>query len=216
MESHPFTVGDLLSALDEIAPFSLAESWDNVGLLAGDPGEPVGGILVALDPTEEVLVEAVAGDCNVVVTHHPPIFKAFKSIRTDLPEGRLLAGALAAKVALIACHTNLDRAGGGVNDVLARRLGLEDIRPLAGSGPEAPGFGRLGTLPAPVAGEEMLAQVARALAVETLSYAGPLPATVQRVAVCGGSGSELAEEAHRQGAQLFLTAEVKHSTARWA
>ncbi len=216
MASQPFTVNDLLAALDGIAAFALAESWDNVGLLAGDASTPVRGILVALDPTEEMVDEALASGANVLVTHHPVIFQPLKAVRTDTPAGRLLAKALAAGVALIACHTNLDLVGGGVNDVLAARLGLVEIRPLADRADAEHAFGRLGRLTAALPGREVLARVARLLGVEVLAVAGPVPETVRTVAVCGGSGSELAETAWRAGAELYLTAEVKHSTARWA
>ncbi|MDH3359608.1 MAG: Nif3-like dinuclear metal center hexameric protein [Desulfobulbaceae bacterium] len=214
--SADFNVDTLVSVLDELAAFALAESWDNVGLMAGDPGQKVGSILVALDPTEDVLAEAVATGCNVIVTHHPLIFKPLKSLRIDQPVGRLLSRAMAAGVSLVACHTNLDVVGGGVNDVLAARFGLRDTRPLDSAGDGAMGFGRVGTLPKPVSGSEMLAQLLQALDVDALSYAGPLPDSVDTLAVCGGSGSELAESAYRLGAQMFVTGEVKHSTARWA
>lgn len=216
MASQSFVVRDLLGVLNEIAAFSLAESWDNVGLLAGDPAAPVRGILVALDPTEAVVDEALGAGCNVVVTHHPVIFHPLKAVCTDTPVGRLLAKALSAGVALVACHTNLDLVGGGVNDVLAERLGLVETRPLADTPGEEFGFGRIGRLAEPLPGREMLARVARTLGVEAVAFAGPVPETVRSMAVCGGSGSELAETAHRLGAQMYVTAEVKHATARWA
>lgn len=214
--SADFNVDALVSVLDELAAFTLAESWDNVGLMAGDPAQQVGSILVALDPTEEVLAEAMTTGCNVIVTHHPLIFKPLKSIRTDQPVGRLLARAMAAGVSLIACHTNLDVVGGGVNDVLAQRFGLRDTRPLQGGVDCEVGLGRIGTLPKPLSGSEMLAQLAQTLGVDALAYAGPLPDNVDTLAVCGGSGSELTESAYGLGAQMYVTGEVKHSTARWA
>lgn len=214
--SADFNVDALVSVLDELAAFALAESWDNVGLMAGDPKQRVDSIAVALDPTEEVLDEAVANGCNVIVTHHPLIFKPLKSLRTDQPVGRLLAKAMAAGVAVIACHTNLDLVGGGVNDVLAARFGLQDTRSLDTAGDGQMGFGRIGMLSAPLSGPKMLAQLAQILDVDALAYAGPLPESVDTLAVCGGSGSELAEAAYRLGAQMYVTGEVKHSTARWA
>ena len=214
--SASFDVGGLVSLLDELAAFALAESWDNVGLMAGDQAQQVDSILVALDPTEEVLDEAVANGCNVVVTHHPLIFKPLKAIRVDQPVGRLLARSLAAGVAMIACHTNLDLVGGGVNDVLAECFGLRKTRSLSGGGDDEAGFGRVGALPEPLTGREMLARMAQVLEAEALPYAGPLPETVEKLAVCGGSGSEFAEAAQRLGAQIYVTGEVKHSTARWA
>lgn len=205
-------VAGLVSVLDELAAFSLAEGWDNVGLMVGDPAQRVGSILVALDPTEEVLDEAMANGCNVIVTHHPLIFKPLKSIRTDQPLGRILTRAMSAGVALIACHTNLDLAEGGVNDVLAALFGLQGVRSLAGED----GFGRIGGLPKPVSGREMMARMAEVLGVEVLPYAGALPEAVDTIAVCGGSGSDLAEMAYGMGAQMYVTGEVKHSVARWA
>lgn len=213
--SSLLTVAALVAVLDELAAFALAESWDNVGLMAGDPTRQVEGVMVALDPTEEVLDEAVANGCNVIVTHHPLIFKPLSVVRLDQPLGRLLGRSLAAGVAMVACHTNLDLVGGGVNDVLAERFGLGETSPLSGADGEA-GFGRIGSLSEPLAGREMLARMAQILELEALTYAGVLPETVERLAVCGGSGSELAEAAQRLGAQMYLTAEVKHSTARWA
>ncbi|MDH4321078.1 MAG: Nif3-like dinuclear metal center hexameric protein [Desulfobulbaceae bacterium] len=215
-DSAVLDVRTLVAVLDELAAFSLAESWDNVGLMAGDPAQRVRAIMVALDPTEEVLDEAVANGCNVLVTHHPLIFKPLKSLRTDELVGRLLMRAMVAGIAVIACHTNLDLAGGGVNDVLARRLGLRDARPLGGDVGDGGGFGRIGSLPEPVPGQEMLVRIAQLLGVAALAYAGPLPSVVSMLGVCGGSGSELATDMHRLGAQMYVTGEVKHSTARWA
>ncbi|MDH3394422.1 MAG: Nif3-like dinuclear metal center hexameric protein, partial [Desulfobulbaceae bacterium] len=134
----------------------------------------------------------------------------------DQPIGRLLGRSLAAGVAMIACHTNLDLVGGGVNDVLAERFGLNETQPLSGGADGEMGFGRVGDLSEPLAGREMLARITQILEVEALTYAGALPETVEKLAVCGGSGSELAESAQRLGAQMYITGEVKHSTARWA
>lgn len=223
--TRPFTLDRALAALDRLAPFNLAEPWDNVGLMVGDPGWPVTGIMTALDPTEDLLVEARESNCNLIVTHHPLIFQPLKSIRPDQPAGRLLAAALAAEIAIIACHTNLDTIAPGVSDILARRLGLGDPRPLttpavpptaASDLPRPQGFGRIGCLPAPVPGQQFLNELCRQLAVDALTLAGRLPEMVRTVAVCGGSGSDLAEIARAQGADLYLSAEIKHSVARWA
>ena len=218
MRSADITIDSILKSLDSLAPFSLAEAWDNVGLLVGDPESAVSGIMIGLDPTASLLDEAVAHGANLVITHHPIIFQALKAIRTDQPTGALIAKALSKHIAIIACHTNLDVVTNGVSHVLAERLGLTALTPLNGRTPTTPdlGLGRLGSLPAPVAGEAFLARLCAVLALPTVAVAGPLPETVQRVAVCGGSGSELAGAAKASGAQLFITAEVKHHTARWA
>ncbi|MDX1776344.1 MAG: Nif3-like dinuclear metal center hexameric protein [Desulfobulbales bacterium] len=215
------TVKDLLGTLDEIAAFSLAEQWDNVGLMLGELNKPIRGILIALDPTEEVLQEALDIGADCVITHHPLIFHPLKAIYTDQPLGRFLRQALDNDIAVIGCHTNLDQAAGGVSDVLAGSLGMENSRPLvpAGSNPDASaiiGFGRIGDLAEPLSSKVFIERLCALLHLPVLRIAGKLPGEITTVAVCGGSGSDLAETAQSGGAQVYITGEVKHSTARWA
>ncbi len=209
---------DLLAVLDGIAAPSLAEPWDNVGLMVGDPGQEISGVLVALDASEAIMVEAESHGCNVVVTHHPLIFKPLAAIRTDQVTGRLLARALAGQMAVVGCHTNLDKVSGGVNDALALGLNLQNCRVLAvdSGGAEELGFGRLGDLPSAVAFPEFIDLLLAALDLPAVRVAGIVPEQLLSIAVCGGSGSELAVTAMEAGAQVFITGEVKHSTARWA
>ena len=217
----PFTIDKLLTLLDRVTPFSGAATWDNVGLMVGDPRREVSGILLALDPTEALLTEARARNCNAIITHHPLIFHPLRNIRLDQPLGRLLALAVEHRINIIACHTNLDVVAGGVSDILARRLGVTNPLPLQneqpdGADPAIGGFGRYGDLAAPLPAEQFLADLAGTLKLEVLPVAGPLPTTVARVAVCGGSGSDLAERAAELGVDIYVTAEIKHATARWA
>lgn len=217
MPSADITIDCILKSLNTLAPFSLAEEWDNVGLLVGSPNDPVSGIMIGLDPTSSLLDEALAKNANLVITHHPIIFSAMKSIRTDQPAGALLAKAISDHIAIIACHTNLDIVPNGVSHTLAHRLGLAEITP-ASSTPSAAatGFVQVGVLAAPLSGRAFLANLCQVLGVAAVSVAGQLPASIQRVAICGGSGSEFAPLAQASGAQLYVTAEVKHHTARWA
>jgi len=215
------TVRDLLKTLDEIAAFDLAEQWDNVGLMLGDPNQPVRGVLVALDPTEDLLSEAQEIGADCIITHHPLIFHPLKAIYTDQPMGRFLRRALESNIAVIGCHTNLDQAAGGVNDVLAGSLGLQDSRPLVPAGNEpggqsAIGFGRVGRLADPLSPEAFIGYLCDLFKLPVLRVTGQLPEEISTVAVCGGSGSDLAEAAHASGAQVYITGEIKHSTARWA
>ncbi|MDT8334328.1 MAG: Nif3-like dinuclear metal center hexameric protein [Desulfurivibrionaceae bacterium] len=218
MTTAPPLLKDLLAVLAEIAAPALAESWDNVGLMVGDPALEISGVLVALDASEEVLDEAQRHGCNVVVTHHPLIFKPLQSVRTDQVTGRLLARALAGGIAVASCHTNLDKAPGGVNDALAAGLGLRDCRVLVGSSDGDPGigFGRIGKISGGAPFSEFIGKVLTVLDLEAVRVAGAAPATLSTVAVCGGSGSELAAAAMAAGAQIYVTGEVKHSVARWA
>lgn len=215
------TVKDLLETLDEIAAFGLAEQWDNVGLMLGEPNKSIRGILVALDPTEEVLAEAQEIGADCIITHHPLIFQPLKVIYTDQPMGRFLRQALNNDITVIGCHTNLDQAVGGVSDVLASALGIENFRPLAPGGNDLDdaafiGFGRIGRLSEPLNSKAFVERLCTLLNLPVLRVAGQLPEKIAIVAVCGGSGSDLAEAALKGGAQVYVTGEVKHSTARWA
>ena len=211
------TVSDLLGLLDRLAPFSLAEEWDNVGLLIGHSERPVTSILIGLDPTLALLDEAIERGLDTLITHHPVIFHPLSAVITDTPGGRFLEAALARQINVIACHTNLDSAAAGVSDVLAAGLGLTRITPLLPS-PAAPdcGIGRIGAYDSPLSGSDFLARVSGLLSCPSLALAGPLPEFVSTVAVCGGSGSDFAEAARGRGADVYLSAEIKHSTARLA
>ena len=124
------TVGDILSLIDDMAPFDTQAEWDNAGLLAGAPGKPVTKVLAALDVSVPVIEEAIKLGAELILTHHPILFHARKNLREDDPEGALLCALIRSGRSLIAAHTNFDQAEGGVNDVLARALGLQNIVPL--------------------------------------------------------------------------------------
>jgi len=212
-------IRDIIAGIDRETPFGLAENWDNVGLLVGSPEHEVQKILLGLDPTTTLVDEAIARGADTIITHHPVIFKPLPRIDTSSPEGSLLEKALIHHIAIIACHTNLDSSKSGVSDILASDLGLTDLTPLipAASAHEAgTGLGRLGSYAEPLAIHEFVNRALKVLGLPVLQVAGPLPEMVQKVAVCGGSGSDLAETAYASGADIYLTAEVKHNIARWA
>ena len=214
---HSLKLKELLTFLDTIAPLDTAEEWDNVGLMIGDPAQHITGVLIALDPTLEVVEEAIDLRANTIITHHPLFFHPLQSIRTDTPFGHLLKKALSNDIAIIGCHTNLDVAWGGVSDALADTLNLKDLALLAITDKEhSQGFGRIGFLSPPMDGDAFLRHVTNTLHLPALPIAGKLPSKVSRVAVCGGSGSDLAEKALQAGADIYISGEIKHSTARWA
>jgi dinuclear metal center YbgI/SA1388 family protein len=210
-------VQQFLDILEEIAPAALAADWDNVGLLVGSPQSRVSSVLIALDPTLALVAEAQELAAQLIITHHPAIFQPLKRLRTDQVGGSFLAAALRAGISVIACHTNFDAACGGVSDALADALGLIDAVPLAGDKTDAGcGMGRIGTLPEPLAAEDFLARLRAVLPMPFLLEAGPRPAAVVKVAVCGGSCADLAELALAAGADVLLTSEIKHHVACWA
>ncbi|HHO48300.1 MAG TPA: Nif3-like dinuclear metal center hexameric protein [Desulfobacteraceae bacterium] len=212
------TVRDILAIIETMAPAKLAEPWDNTGLMIGSPGEKVTTILIGLDPTTELLEEAEARGANLLITHHPVIFHPLKSIDPDRPEGKFIARALDQRINVISCHTNLDSALHGVSEILARRLGLTETAPLARqkNSDAGCGLGRIGTFPAPISAPEFIRRLKAACNPPWILGAGARPEQISRAAVCGGSCSELADTALRAGAQVFVTAEVKHHVARLA
>ena len=197
------TVAQLLELVNDIAPFDLAEDWDNVGLLAGHPDWNVGRVLVALDLTAGALREAMGLGARLIVTHHPILFHARRNLREDDGEGALLAALVRSRIALIAAHTNYDYAPGGLNDVLAEALGLKDVEMLP-RGLRAGAFS---------GGSEDLLHLASARLGGTPRLYRGQSAAPGRVAVCGGAGGEFWPEAVKAGCGGYLTGEVRHHEA---
>lgn len=120
----------VMDAMERLAPKYLAEKWDNVGLLIGSPAQKINKILVTLDVTQAVVDQAIKDGVDLIITHHPILFTPMKTIRRDLPHGKIVADLLTANIGVYAAHTNLDSATGGVNDLLAEKLKLQDAKPL--------------------------------------------------------------------------------------
>lgn len=120
----------IVEAMDKFAPRYLAEDWDNVGLLIGNPSQEINKILTCLDVTEQIIDKAITEKYDMIISHHPFLFRGIKRISTDKPQGRMLQKILSNNIAIFAAHTNLDTTFGGVNDVLANKLDLIDLQPL--------------------------------------------------------------------------------------
>lgn len=207
------TVGDLLRRIDALAPFALAEEWDNVGLIVGESGAPATRVLAALDLREHVLDEAERGGCDVVLVHHPPIFPSISRVTGDDPVGRLILQAARRGITIIAAHTNLDSAAGGLNDIMAALLGLTDTEVLAPEEPGAlAGLGRVGTATGSL---EALARAAEnAFGASAITGAvGDPSRPVHRVAVCTGSGASFITTARDRGADVYVTGDLKYHDA---
>lgn len=212
-------IKDILASIEVDAPHALAESWDNTGLLVGDELREARHILVGLDPTSELLDEAIALHADTVITHHPLIFRPISNIDTSRPLGRIIEKALLNKISIISCHTNLDRAADSVSNALAKVLDLKNIKPLlpALSSPIAgAGLGAIGSYSEPMEIDDFLKKILCKLNLTNIAIAGPMPENICTLAVCGGSGSSFAEAAYQSGADLYLSAEIKHDIARWA
>jgi dinuclear metal center YbgI/SA1388 family protein len=192
---------DFYRYLDAIAPFAAQEAWDNSGFLVGDGDAAVTKVLVALDATEEVLSEAAEMGAELVITHHPVIFSPLKELHpSDMAYLAARKG-----IAVICSHTSLDIADGGVNDCLARALGLQNVRRCGEAG-----LLRVGDLPEEMEMPEFIPYVAEKLGSGGIKYT-PSEKPIKTVAVCGGSGAEFYPEAMASGADAYVTANVKHS-----
>lgn len=199
-------VKDLYRLIDTLAPFGNADSFDNVGLLAGDPEATVTGLLLALDLTEETIDEAIAKGYNTVLTHHPIIFHPLKSVLV----GSLVYRCIEAKISVICAHTNLDKAPNGVNTALAAALGLINTRPLhSPASPSDLGYGLLGELTAPMPPAELAADVKSKLGAQAVTYHDG-GRVISTVAVCSGSGGSFLAAAFAAGAEAMVTGDVKH------
>ncbi|BAL83774.1 hypothetical protein SELR_20660 [Selenomonas ruminantium subsp. lactilytica TAM6421] len=210
----------VMDALERIAPKRLAEDWDNPGLLVGAFNQDIRKILVCLDVSDGVVEQAIREGADMIVAHHPLIFKGLKKIRTDLPLGARLQQLLKHDIAVAAAHTNLDIAVGGVNDVLAEKIGLGRLSTFVITSQEADGtmesLGRMGSLSAPMTVEDFAGQVRDVLPTEhvRLVHAGQRP--VRKVALCSGSGAEFIQKAAFMGADAYVTGDVKYHEAQMA
>ena len=213
------TVNDILQFIESLAPTYMKMEWDNVGLLCGRKDKPVKKILVALDPFRSVIEEAIAEHADLIVTHHPLFFAGdVKAVNEDTEIGRCLLLLMEHGIAAINAHTNLDQAPGGINDVLAQALGLQNIQVLSPDGTDT--MGRpYGLLRAGEVDEQplsrFLATVKESLKCDGLRYVdGGKP--VRRVAVGGGSCGGAYAEAAAHGCDTLVTADVKYNQFRSA
>ena len=202
------TVREIESFLYSWAPRELAESWDNVGLLVGDPEAAVERVLVALDITPQVAEEALERGCQLIVAHHPVMNCAWhpvQTVRADDRQGRTLTALLRGGVAAICMHTNLDAAEGGVNDILAERLGLTQPEMLTEEK-----IGRIGTLKCEIPLVEFTHSVIELLRCNGLRYVDA-GRPVHRVAVGGGACGCYIPQAIAAGCDTFVTSDLKYN-----
>ncbi len=198
---------DVLDFLDKIAPFEMAEEWDNIGLMAGSGNAEVKKILVCLDVTSASLRYAIEMKTDLIVTHHPMIFKGLKRVCDDEAKGRLIYTAVRSGIGVISAHTNLDYADGGVNVQLASVLGLSNTTILGG------GPGRVGMLEKRMSFDEFVMHVKRKLEVPHIKTAGKVNDRIQKVAVFSGSFDDDLGAVLESGADAVVTGDLKYHTA---
>lgn len=209
------TLRDVVAWLESIAPLHLQEAYDNAGLLTGHLDQPVTGVLTALDMLEPVIDEAIAKGCNVIVAHHPIIFRGLKRLTGEHYVERVVIKAIRADIALYAIHTNLDSIlEHGVNQRICQRLGLQNLRILRPSAEVAhdrlTGMGAIGELPGFLSFVEFIRLLKSRMDCAVVRHTSWDERPIRKVAVCGGAGSFLLPDALREGADAFVSADFKY------
>ena len=202
-------VNDILAKIEQLAPKSLAEDFDNVGLLLGRGDRQVKKIMVMLDLDKRTINEAIEARVDLVITHHPIIFSPLKSVTDD----RLLT-LIENNISVISAHTNLDSAPGGVNDVLAELLGLKNIVSINVIS-DSPLCAKAGDIDKCSFGE-LIRLVKEKLNIKTVRYIGDLSKQVSKVAVLGGSGGDFVAVIKENGYDAYITADIKYHQAQFA
>ena len=202
-------VKDIIAVIEEFAPLSLQEGWDNSGLCIGSPEDTVTSVLLGLDCTPELVDEAVACGADMIVTHHPLIFSGLKKISSDNKVGEAVIKAIKAGISIYAAHTSADKVIAGVSGAMASKLGMENVRILDEDG-EGTGLGVVGDLPHPLTSDEAVALVKERFGLKFMKASRPLDGIISRVAVCGGSGGSLIGAAMKSGAQLYISGDISY------
>ena len=206
---------EVVAALERLYPVDTASSWDRVGLVTGDLDQPVSLVHFAVDPTLAVVDEARAAGADLLLTHHPLLLRGVHSVATTSAKGAAVTSLVVNDIALYVAHTNADVASPGVCDALASACGLVDVAPLEVDQVSGTGHGRVGSLTHPLTLHDFAQRLSAVLptAVGGIRVAGPADALVTRVAVVGGSGDHMFDAVRASGADVYVTADLRHHPA---
>ena len=217
-----YKVKEIAAVIEELAPKDLAENWDNVGLMVGDAEQNIDKIFVCLDITSENVSQAISAGANMIVSHHPLIFSPLKRIVEGDICGRIVRSLIQNNISAYSAHTNLDHTTGGTNDALADKLGLYNVRRFTDEecrdeyGTPICNIGRVGTLEYPMQIEDFVSFTKSVLGCNTIKYVGTPGDTVETVALCSGSGGDGIYSAYHAGADVYVTADIRHHEAQLA
>ncbi|MFK7766129.1 MAG: Nif3-like dinuclear metal center hexameric protein [Mariniblastus sp.] len=208
------TIKKICGFLDSFAPTRLAEDWDNVGLLAGDPNASAERIMTCLTITPESAQEAIARNADMIVSHHPLPFRPLKRITTDTVASRLLWDLIRSGVSIYSPHTGFDSANEGINQTLSQRIGIENPQPLVpiANDPQGLGAGRFGSLAQEQTLEQFVDLIKNSFDLSGIHIVGKLTSSVNQVAVACGSGGSFLEKARRAKCDTFVTGEATFHT----
>ena len=208
------TIASICEFLDQFAPTALAEDWDNVGLILGDPARDASKIMTCLTVTPESANEAIEKKVDLIVSHHPLPFSATKRITTDQTPTRLIWELARAGVSIYSPHTGFDSAIEGINQSLCDRLEIQSTDPIVPNraDPEMPGAGRIGKLSAATSLRDFARTVKDTFSLPRIQVVGDLDANVQRIATACGSGGSFLSKAAGRGAECLVTGEATFHT----
>ncbi|MBQ6555676.1 MAG: Nif3-like dinuclear metal center hexameric protein [Firmicutes bacterium] len=210
------SVKEIIALMEQLAPADLAESWDNVGLLVGDKNAEVKKILFALDATDEVIAEAIEIGADMIITHHPLIFKGVNAVNTDTALGRRIIKLIKNNISVYSAHTNFDIAEGGTNSTLAQLIVLENSEGLIPAGESF--LGKVGDLPHPMSLKDLSSLIMDKLNAPALNITGAEDKIIKRVGLCTGSGADRSFmlAAKSKGCDVYITGDVKYHDAQFA
>ena len=211
------TINDFIIKFEESYPTSYAFDGDNVGLLVGDRNDEIAKVLVTCDVDLGVVEEAVNIGANLIVSHHPLMFHSVNRMTEDIPEQKAIRLMIEKGISHYAAHTNLDTGKGGINDLMAQMLGMEDtevVDVVATNEMGVHGYGRMCTLKTPVTMKEMMDKVKSVFGAKGLKYTGSLDDKVQKLAINTGGGAGILKQCINAGCDTFITGDVKYNGYR--
>lgn len=204
-------ISEITGFLEQVAPLSLQESYDNAGLIVGNPKTKVTGVVITLDSTEDVVDEAIKNNCNLIIAHHPIVFSGLKKITGKSYVERVIIKAIKNDIAIYAAHTNLDAVPNGVNKKIAERIELNSLEFLTNKPSDLKaGSGMIGSLDQAISFPEFLSHLKSKMDLSCIRHTDFTDQVVQKIAICGGSGSFLLQDAIAKKADVFVTADFKY------
>lgn len=208
-------VADIKKIMEEMAPIKLKESYDNVGLMVGDLDEKVTSILVALDCTLSVIDEAKKKKCNLILTHHPLLFRKPSSITNETLLGKKIIELIKNNINVYSSHTNLDSVKGGINDIITETLGFKPLKTIElasnrDSGDYNSGIGRIAELEESITLKELCCNIKSALELPYIRYAGEDSMVIKKIAIINGSGQDYFYAAKKMGADCVITGDTTY------
>lgn len=207
-----YSLNEIVDSIESLWPLSGAEEWDAPGVISGSGTAQVSRVLLTVDVTEEVINEAIDGEFDLVIAHHPLLMRGVKTLAEETSKGAILAKAIRNGVAIYAAHTNADIVATGVSACLAARLGLTDLTPLVPTNSPSVGHGRLGFLASSLTLGEFARGIARSIPATAtgIRVAGNFEQSVSKIAVCGGAGDSFISDAYQSGADVYVTSDLRH------